>query len=66
MKIAINAVELGAWLRAEREALGRTQSWLATRVVHVTYDRSASSHSNPYRHCRNSVNGLCEIIWSTS
>ena len=32
MKIAANAVELGAWLRAEREALGRTQSWLATRV----------------------------------
>jgi transcriptional regulator with XRE-family HTH domain len=32
MKIAVNAVELGAWLRAEREALGRTQSWLATRV----------------------------------
>ena len=32
MRIAINAVDLGAWLRAEREALGRTQSWLATRV----------------------------------
>ena len=32
MRIAVNAVELGAWLRAEREALGRTQSWLATRV----------------------------------
>ncbi len=32
MNIAVNAVELGAWLRAERKALGRTQSWLATRV----------------------------------
>jgi transcriptional regulator with XRE-family HTH domain len=32
MKIAATAVELGAWLRAEREALGRTQHWLATRV----------------------------------
>lgn len=32
MRTAINSVELGAWLRAERKALGHTQSWLATRV----------------------------------
>jgi transcriptional regulator with XRE-family HTH domain len=32
MKTATNAIELGAWLRAEREALGHTQSWVATRV----------------------------------
>ena len=32
MRIATNGVELGAWLRAEREALGHTQSWMATRV----------------------------------
>jgi transcriptional regulator with XRE-family HTH domain len=32
MKTAVNAVELGAWIRSERATLGRTQSWLATRV----------------------------------
>ncbi len=32
MKIAYSAIELGALVRAERKALGRTQEWVAERV----------------------------------
>jgi DNA-binding XRE family transcriptional regulator len=32
MPIALNAANLGLQIRAERKALGRTQSWVAERV----------------------------------
>jgi transcriptional regulator with XRE-family HTH domain len=32
MKAALNAPDLGIWVRSERKAQGRSQAWIATRV----------------------------------